>query len=232
MTQKSVRTRAVLHPVDDGGVIRRFDEHRRLAARLAFRYSYPSNHDDMGQVADLALLMASRRFDPDLGAFERFAATTIVGELKKHLRSTGWAVRVPRRLQEDALTVAATVERLTVSQGCTPRLSEVGSACNLSPARVSEAIRAGSARSVAQHDDQRYLVDDESDTLIRTLTVRAAVATLDDEARSIVEMIFDEGLTQREAGARLAISQSQIQRRLLRILASLEQPLLSVANER
>lgn len=210
----------------------RFDQHRALAARLAARYAHHSNHDDMRQVADLALVMASRRYDPDLGPFERFAVSTIIGELKKYLRTTGWAVRVPRRLQEDALSVAVTVDRLTVSQGRSPRLTEVGSACGLSPEQVTEALRAGAARYGAQHDDERYRIDDESDRLTRTLTVRAAVATLDDGARALLAMIFDQGLTQREAAARLSISQSQIQRKLIKILASLELPLLSIANDR
>ncbi|MEO6628046.1 MAG: sigma-70 family RNA polymerase sigma factor [Aquihabitans sp.] len=212
--------------------MRRFHHHRSLAARLAAKYTRHSNHDDVRQVADLALVMASRRYDPVLGPFERFAVSTIIGELKKYLRTTGWAVRVPRRLQEDALTVAATVDRLTVSHGRSPRLSEVGSACGLSPERVTEALRAGSARYGAQHDDERYRIDDESDRLTRTIAVRAVVANLDDDARALLAMIFDQGLTQREAAARLSISQSQIQRNLIKILASLEQPLLSIANDR
>lgn len=232
VTDRSVRQQAAQRPFDDADVLARFDQHRGLAARLAARYAHRSNKDDMGQVADLALLMASRRYDPALGAFERFAVTTIIGELKKHLRSTGWVVRVPRRLQEDALTVAAVVDRLTVTQGRSPRLSEVGSSCGLTPERVSEALRAGSARFGTQHDDERHLIDDESERLTRTLTVRAAVAALDDDARSLVQLIFDHGLTQREAAARLSISQSQIQRRLIKVLASLELPLRSIAHDR
>lgn len=210
----------------------RFAQHRDLAARLASRYAHRSNRDDMGQVADLALLMASRRYDPEIGVFERFAVTTIIGELKKHLRSTGWAVRVPRRLQEDALAVATSVDRLTVALGRSPLLSEVAATCGLTPERVSQALRARSARFGAQHDDERNVVDEESEDLTRVLTVRAAVAALDHDAQVLVEMIFEQGLTQREAATELAISQSQIQRRLTKILASLEAPLLSLADDR
>ena len=217
-------------PRDDAQVIARFEANRAMAARLAARYAHPSNHDDMGQVADLALLLASRRYDPDCGPFERFAVTTIIGELKKFLRATGWVVRVPRQLQEDALAVTAAVDRLTITLGRSPRMSEVGAACGLTPERVSEALRAGSARFGAPHDRDHRHDDDEPDRVARAVTVEAAIAQLDDDAQTLIDLIFTQGCTQREAGDRLHISQSQIQRRLAKALDRLEQPLLDLVS--
>lgn len=232
MSNKTDRRHLEQKHRDSNEVIERFSANRDLAARLAARYAHRSNHDDMRQVADLALLMASRRYDPDQGAFERFAVVTIIGELKKFLRSTGWAVRVPRRLQEDALVVSATVDRLTVTQGRSPRLSEVATACGLTPERVSEALRAGSARFAVPHDLERRQPDVEPEGTTLALAVGAAVAELADDAQALLAMIFVEGLSQREASARVGISQSQIQRRMTKILASLERPLLDLAEDR
>ena len=53
------------------------------------------------------LLKALERFDPEVGdSFTAFAAPTILGELRRHYRDTGWAVHVPRGTQEMAQAVA------------------------------------------------------------------------------------------------------------------------------
>lgn len=64
---------------------------------LARRYQYGGEAlDDLDQVASLGLLKAIDRFDCARGAaFSSFAVPTIVGELKRHSRDTGWAVHVP-----------------------------------------------------------------------------------------------------------------------------------------
>ena len=78
-----------------------------LARDLARRYTYTDEpFDDLLQVASLGLIKAIDRFDPDRGAkFSSFAAPTILGELKRHFRDKGWALRVPRDLQERTLEV-------------------------------------------------------------------------------------------------------------------------------
>ena len=93
-----------------------------LARNLALRYTYADEPlDDLLQVASLGLIKAIDRFEPDCGTrFTSYATPTILGELKRHFRDKGWALRVPRDLKERALPVglceaAPGAEHLAVS---------------------------------------------------------------------------------------------------------------------
>src|SRR5690349_23011000 len=100
-------------------------EHLPLARALARRYRRGSEPlDDLVQVASLGLIKAVDRFDPDRGhSFSTFAQPTIVGELLRHFRDTGWGVHVARGTQELALKVRAAAETIEAESGAsaTPR---------------------------------------------------------------------------------------------------------------
>lgn len=207
---------------EDPAVLERFLSHRDLASRLAHRYHRSAGHADLLQVANTALLLASRRYDESRGVFDRFAAVTINGELKKHLRRTAWNVHVPRRVQEDSFAVQAAIDRLNVELGRSPRLSELVTETNLTMERVSQALRARSARFAADELDPdraagATIEGDPADVL----DLRQAVARLPAADRELVSLVFDTELTQREVASLIGISQSQVQRRLTRVLRTL-----------
>src|SRR3954452_16068654 len=95
------------------------EAHLRLAEHLARRFANRGVPvDDLIQVASLGLVKAVERFDPDRGLeFSTFATPTIVGELKRHFRDKGWAVRVPRRVQELHLQLSSVVSGLAQELG-------------------------------------------------------------------------------------------------------------------
>lgn len=75
--------------------------HLPLVEHLARRFRNRGEPlDDLTQVATIGLIKSVDRFDPDRGVeFSTYATPTVVGEIKRHFRDKGWAVRVPRRLQ-------------------------------------------------------------------------------------------------------------------------------------
>src|SRR5690242_1274600 len=98
-----------------------------LARKLARRYEHASEPlEDLVQVASLGLLKAIDRFDPSRGdAFSSYAVPTILGELKRHFRDTGWALHVPRGMQERVLQVNGAVEALSSDLGQSPSPQQV-----------------------------------------------------------------------------------------------------------
>src|SRR2546426_3990426 len=125
-----------------------------LAEYLARRFKNRGEPiEDLIQVALLGLLKAVERFDPGRGLeFSTFATPTIVGELKRYFRDKGWAVRVPRRLQEVGLQLAEVVPALAQELGRSPTLGEIGESLGFSEEEVLEAMNAAQVYSLKSLD--------------------------------------------------------------------------------
>ena len=209
-----------------------------LARSLARRYRRgPEPLEDLEQVACLALVKAVDAFDPSHGAaFSSYAVPCITGALKRHFRDHGWAVRVPRELQELALRVTRVSEELSASTGGAPTAAQVAELVGVSVEDVLSAREAyGSLHSESLDrprgaaEDGASLLDtlpDEDPAIPRALE-RAALdellkVVLDERERQIVRLYYREDLTQAEIGRRLGYSQMHISRLLRRASEQLQ----------
>ena len=189
-----------------------------LARKLALRYRYTHEPlEDLVQVASLGLLKALERFQPDRGhRFTAFAAPTILGELKRHFRDRGWAVHVPRDLQERALAVSRHTERLSGILGRSPTLTELAESMDCGIDEVIEGTQALRSYDTASLDAPVLSEEQDSITLGDTLPsrddgfelvhARAQMAerwsSLSDLERKVVELRVVHDMTQREIGTR------------------------------
>src|SRR5947199_2764750 len=125
-----------------------------LAEYLARRFKNRGEPiEDLIQVALLGLLKAVERFDPGRGLeFSTFATPTIVGELKRHFRDKGWAVRVPRRLQELNLRLGSVISQLTQDLQRSPTVAEIARASEATEEEVLEALDSAHAYSLISLD--------------------------------------------------------------------------------
>jgi RNA polymerase sigma-B factor len=126
-----------------------------MARRLARRYhSQHEPFDDLFQVACLGLVAAIDRFDPGRGtSFPSFAIPTILGELKRHFRNTGWAVHLPRGAQEMAMRVERASREIFEKWGREPAVSELAQYLEASPEAVLDGLEAASAHYASSLDE-------------------------------------------------------------------------------
>ena len=214
------------------------EEHLPLARRVASRYAGGAeNDDDLFQVACLGLVKAVDRFDPGRGvAFSSYAVPTMTGELKRHFRDHSWALHVTRDLQELVLNVYRARDELERRTGREPTVAEVARELSVSPAAVTDALHAASARSTRSLDEPApatdgaaaepvgALVGDEDPgyadaeqrLLLATLTRR-----LSHGERVMLRLRLAEDLTQREIARRVGVSQMTVSRALSAVRAQL-----------
>lgn len=213
------------------------EAHARLADFCARRFVYRGEpFDDLRQVALVGLLKAVERFDPDRGVrFTSFATPTIVGELKRHFRDRGWAVHIPRRLQELHLQVGRLVGTLSQELGRPPTTGELAERAAVSEEEILESMEAAtlyrlSSLDVTRVDDDGLEVaigsrlgdeDPEFDSVESRVEVRDLLRRLPDREQQIVYLRFFEGLTQAEIAERVGLSQMHVSRLLARSLEEL-----------
>jgi RNA polymerase sigma-B factor len=209
-----------------------------LAQRLARRYARSSEPiEDLNQVASLALLKAIDRFDPQYGtSFAMFATPTILGELRRHFRDTGWAVHVPRSAQELVLKIHAAAEELSSEHGRSPHVQALAEHLDLSVETVLDGLYAANAYETSSL--QASAGGEESDqTLDETLGAEDAryelieadasaaklLRELPERERRILHMRFIGEMSQSEIAEQIGISQMQVSRLLRRSLAALHE---------
>jgi RNA polymerase sigma-B factor len=208
-----------------------------LARKLARRSAQSSEpYDDLVQVASLGLVKAVQRFDPARGfAFTSFAVPTIVGELKRYFRDTGWAIHVDRGAQERARRINEARQAISARTGHPPRVDELAQYLELSEEEVLDGLQVAEAYgtvsldapvtseedasrldAIGDEDERLGLVDDQT-------TIFAAAKHLPQREREILYLRFGEDLTQSEIAERVGVSQMQVSRLLRRSLQRLRQ---------
>ena len=196
--------------------------------------------EDLIQVGTIGLLKAIDRFDLDREVeFSTYATPTVVGELKRHFRDKGWAVRVPRRLQELHLELTKVVNELGQELGRSPTVAEIAEATGTSEETVLEGLEIAQAYNFTSLDapidaeeggsttfaDQLGSEDDQLENLEYRASLAPEMEKLPERERRILYLRFFKGMTQSEIAARLGISQMHVSRLLNRTLIRLRDAL-------
>jgi RNA polymerase sigma-B factor len=233
--------------LDDRELLRRYHEggdasareelvqrHLPLVRSLARRYAGRGEAlDDIEQVGAIGLIKAIDRYELSREvALTTYATPNVVGEIKRHFRDKGWAIRVPRALQELNGKMGPTIERLTARLGRSPSIAEIAEEFQTTPEQVLEAMEAGSAYAPqslsagpgadgdSELDPMETIgsVDEEFERTDERTSLEPALLSLPDREQLILKLRFEEGLTQTQIAERIGISQMHVSRLIRRSL--------------
>jgi RNA polymerase sigma-B factor len=208
---------------------------RSIARRFASR-GQPV--EDLIQVGSIGLIKAVDRFDLERGVeLSTYATPTIMGEIKRYFRDKGWAVKVPRALQDLNVRLNRLLEALTVDLQRSPSIAELAAAAGVSEEEVVEALESGRAYSSVSIFSGGANEDDESMELLDCLgqeepayevfeqrrLLAPAMELLDPRERLILHLRFFEGMTQTQVAARIGISQMHVSRLIRKSIENLRQ---------
>jgi RNA polymerase sigma-B factor len=215
------------------------EQYMSLVRSLARRYSHRGEQfDDLVQIGAIGLIKAIDRFDLNRGVeLTTYATPNIIGEIKRHFRDRGWAVRVPRGLQELNVQLSKLIDQLTVQLGRSPKIPELAMAAGVEEESVLEALESGRAYSSLSLSHGGGTDDgDELDPLEMLGDVehayevsedRAVLApgfrVLDERERRILHLRFFEGLTQSQIARQIGISQMHVSRLIRRSLEKIRE---------
>ena len=194
--------------------------------------------DDLVQVGTIGLIKAIDRFDIDRQVeFTTYATPTIVGELKRYFRDKGWAIKVPRRLQELSFKVNQAVDALTQRLQRSPTIAEIGAYLGVTSEEVLEAMETSEAYNFVSLESDRggdggdsfsileYIGQDDAlmEIIDDRTTLSVAFKHLTPQEQRVLYLRFFQGLTQTEIARQLEISQMQVSRLLRRTLRVLRE---------
>ena len=213
--------------------------HLPLVRSLARRYAGRGEPlDDIEQVGAIGLIKAIDRFELDREvSLATYATPNVVGEIKRHFRDKGWAIRVPRALQELNAKMSATIDRLTSKLGRSPSIAEIAESLEATPEEVLEAIEVGSAYTTLSlsggpggddEADPLEAIGEEDEEFERTedrAALAPALAHLPQRERDILRMRFEDGLPQTHIAERVGLSQMHVSRLIRKSLAAIRDEL-------
>ena len=191
--------------------------------------------EDLVQVGTIGLIKSIDRFDIDRGVeFSTYATPTIIGEIKRYFRDKGWAIRVPRRLQELRMQIGQTTSELTQALGRSPTPRELAEAIGCSVDDIVEGIESSNAYSTLSLDatddggddgvsmlELMGLDDEELEQIEIRESIKPLLEALPSREKRILLLRFFKNRTQSEIAAEIGVSQMHVSRLLNRTLEQL-----------
>jgi len=199
--------------------------------------------DDLLQVGTIGLIKSVDRFDDQRGVeFSTYATPTILGEIKRYFRDKGWAIRVPRRLQELRMSIASVTGDMAQELGRSPTPREIAEKLGVSLEEVMEGIESANAYSTlsldagdASDESANSMLDSLGidDEALANVEIRASVKPLIEQLppreRRILLLRFFGGMTQSQIAEEIGVSQMHVSRLLNRTLAQLRTSMRDVS---
>jgi RNA polymerase sigma factor for flagellar operon FliA len=175
-----------------------------------------------------ALIRSIERYDPDKGAtLERFAWTRVHGAVLDELRRHDWAPRSLRRAERE---IKAARQSFIAEHDRQPSRQELAQELGISAAELAETFdelalaEVGSLNQRVHSDEESEIEridtlrseDTEADPVAsaerheQSERLREAFRTLPEREQQVAVLLYVEGWTLRDIGARLGVSESRV----------------------
>jgi RNA polymerase sigma-B factor len=191
--------------------------------------------EDLVQVGTIGLLKAIDRFETERGLeFSTYATPTVLGEIKRYFRDKGWAIRVPRRLQELRMQINGVSAEITQALGRSPTPRELADAIGCSVEEILEGLESANAyatlsldRGEGDEDGPGSILDSIGieDMNLEHVEVRESLKPLldrlDPREKRILLLRFFKNMTQSQIAEEIGVSQMHVSRLLNRTLEQL-----------
>jgi RNA polymerase sigma-B factor len=191
--------------------------------------------EDLVQVGTIGLIKSVDRFDSDRGVeFSTYATPTIIGEIKRYFRDKGWAIRVPRRLQELRMQIGSATAELTQSLGRSPTPRELAEKIGCTVEEIVEGIESSNAYATLSldagdndEDGAATMLDaiGVADHNLEHVEIRESIKPLLDRLapreKKILLLRFFKNMTQSQIAEEIGVSQMHVSRLLNRTLVEL-----------
>src|SRR5262245_22572061 len=196
--------------------------------------------EDLVQVGTIGLIKSIDRFDADRGVeFSTYATPTIIGEIKRYFRDKGWAIRVPRRLQELRMQIGTSTQELTQRLGRSPTPRELAEHIGCTMEEIVEGIESSNAYSTLSLDASDDSDDGGAATMLDALgvddeglehveireSIKPLLDRLDPREKKILLLRFFKNMTQSQIADEIGVSQMHVSRLLNRTLEELRRSL-------
>jgi RNA polymerase sigma-B factor len=210
--------------------------HLPLVEHCARRFrSRGEPFEDLVQVGTIGLLKSIDRFDLERAVeFSTYATPTIIGEIKRYFRDKGWAVRVPRRLQELRMQIGAATAELNQSLGRSPTPRELAGAIGCSVEEIIEGIESSNAYSTLSLDatddsedgggsmlDAMGVMDENLEHVEIRESLKPLLDALEPREKKILLLRFFKNRTQTQIAEEIGVYQMHVSRLLTRTLDQL-----------
>lgn len=202
---------------------------RYVVDRLNLRPGPALGYDDLLGQAVVGLIDAVDRFDPSRGInFETYAYHRIRGAVMDMLREMDW---VPRSVRQREADLAAAYARLEMRLDRPPTDEELAAELGITVDELDEMARDVALQAVQSLDEVMGSADSEgrsglvseavADDRVRSPEVEVerwaeremlaqAIEALPDAERTVVSLYYHEGLTLKEIGRVLGVSESRV----------------------
>lgn len=190
---------------------------QRTVERMRIPSSSVMDRDDLFDLGVMGLIQAVDRFDPSKGTFEAYAIQKVRGAVLDGLRKMGW---ISRKAQHRARQIEEAISELEGELGRSPSEEEVAERLGMPLELYRDALEEVRPVLMPLRREEGGLEEvlrapgeDPSESAERKEVeelLMEAIRSLPKRQREVVVLYYYEGLTLKEIGEALGISDSRV----------------------